>query len=237
MQLPVDKDEDAVYLWLYNALKTEASLHVPNGAKIAQDVDAVVTAATLNPSGKLIALFEQLELLGFHIFITLDECQKLFEFRDSARSLNVGSWLKSLCYSHNLRHFAFIFVSTSLSAVFVNLEMLSANHVDFIDSAAKIYLTFSHVSADGWNGYFKKLIDLTQIPPEQAKYLFKIRNGYSVSPAYYAHVAKEWTTSSQETGETIESFALRVLETADDKVYRTVARGKNFIIFILLLWR
>jgi hypothetical protein len=182
------------------------------------------------PDQAFILLIQKLYFsTNYHYVITLDESQRLFQLTVPKDSLEVGNILKSLCYSRELANFAFIFVSTSLPTLWVNLELISPNHADFIGNAAKIYLDYSHVNDNNdWRDYCNKLVAQTNMPAEAAIRLFE--KNYT-NPAVCAFLASLWPLGPvQNPLETAE----KVLNDAYDRIYRTVARGINLLLYAKL---
>jgi hypothetical protein len=131
----------------------------------------------------------------------------------------IGNAIKHMCYNLQLSNFSFIFISTSLPTLWVNLELISPNHADFIDNAIKIYLDYSSITKDKWQEYLVKLATHATIPLVAVEHLFG--NHFS-NPAVCAFVAGLWPNIAVKD---VMITAIQTLNDAYDRIYRTVARG------------
>jgi hypothetical protein len=193
---------------------------IPSAEALMQEFEKSETF--LPPDQSFILLFQKLySSTNYHYVVTLDESQRLFQLPDPKDSKEVGNILKSLCYSRELKNFAFIYVSTSLPTLWINLELISPNHADFIGNAAKIYLDYSHVTDNEWDQYCNKLAVVANMPADAIKHLFDRNHS---NAAVCAFLASLWPVHVANPIVTAE----RVLNDAYDRIYRTVARGNIF---------
>ena len=197
---------------LFNEFSLKTITFVPNG------IDLVKRAKQVDDQkrNQLIHLLYLLQCLDNHYYIVIDDCHKLFEFKNSAMALDMKTALKSILYSNNLSKIAFMFISS--------LPMMFIKSLDFIPEASQIYLSYDHVTLEQWQTYFTELANKANIPEKEALILFNRYPCITFSPAVYAYIVLQWNNTPR-FNETAEEFSQRVLDRAYDQMYRNITRG------------